>query len=376
MNNEFNSTTKKNNYIYNDNKNRVKNNNYINVFDSCNNLNNYFFQFQSPSTVINFDDNKKINNYFLTKANRQNKNRINIISNSSPFSLKSKLYNKEKNIFNSKDLKPNNLLNNLKNCLSEKKPPIKSEIKTKLKNMYIGEFKFNSNNLKDIYISKPKNKNKIVIQNLLPSFNKENNNYIILDNKLNNLTNSIFHRTFCYFRILNLNNTNKIYNPLENIFLSQLCKSPYNFIKSTLQFNKKEDTINIFPSVQLESIKIKIEKIERAFINSDMKIAIDIFLRFKKYKNLCVNEDNNRFIKEIKKGNIIYNHLKDEEIKRYCNNKYFVFTIIIKNEKKIEFLFCSYEEFILWNNAISFFIKNNNNQFLYNLSNRNNFEYP
>ena len=376
MNNEFNSTTKKNNYIYNDNKNRVKNNNYINVFDSCNNLNNYFFQFQSPSTVINFDDNKKINNYFLTKANRQNKNRINIISNSSPFSLKSKLYNKEKNIFNSKDLKPNNLLNNLKNCLSEKKPPIKSEIKTKLKNMYIGEFKFNSNNLKDIYISKPKNKNKIVIQNLLPSFNKENNNYIILDNKLNNLTNSIFHRTFCYFRILNLNNTNKKYNPLENIFLSQLCKSPYNFIKSTLQFNKKEDTINIFPSVQLESIKIKIEKIERAFINSDMKIAIDIFLRFKKYKNLCVNEDNNRFIKEIKKGNIIYNHLKDEEIKQYCNNKYFVFTIIIKNEKKIEFLFCSYEEFILWNNAISFFIKNNNNQFLYNLSNRNNFEYP
>ena len=39
----YNSTSKKKNTVYNDVKNRVKNNNYINIFDSCNNLNNYFF---------------------------------------------------------------------------------------------------------------------------------------------------------------------------------------------------------------------------------------------------------------------------------------------------------------------------------------------
>ena len=42
--------TNKNN-LYQD---RIKNN-YINIFDSYNNLNNYFFQFQSPSTMISLD---------------------------------------------------------------------------------------------------------------------------------------------------------------------------------------------------------------------------------------------------------------------------------------------------------------------------------
>ena len=138
-----------------------------------------------------------------------------------------------------------------------------------------------------------------------------------------------------------------------------------------MQFDKKEDTLKIFPSIQLDCIKIKTEKIESSYISSEMNIAIDIFLGFKKFKN----EDNKHFIKEIKKRNINYNHLKDDEIKKYCKNKYFVFSISIKNKKNVEFLFCSYEEFKLWNNAICFFI-NNNNQFLINLTNRNKFEYP
>ena len=37
---DFNSTSKKESTIYNESNNRVKNNNYVNVFDSCNNLNN------------------------------------------------------------------------------------------------------------------------------------------------------------------------------------------------------------------------------------------------------------------------------------------------------------------------------------------------
>ena len=41
-------------------QNRIKNN-YINIFDSYNNLNNYFFQFQTPSTMVSLDKrNNKI----------------------------------------------------------------------------------------------------------------------------------------------------------------------------------------------------------------------------------------------------------------------------------------------------------------------------
>ena len=44
--------------------------------------------------------------------------------------------------------------------------------------------------------------------------------------------------------------------------------------------------IKISPSNQLESLNIKIEKIESSTINSEMKIIIDIFRGFRKYKNL------------------------------------------------------------------------------------------
>ena len=376
---DFNSSSKKENTIYNESKNRVKNNNYINVFDSCNNLNNYFFQFQSPSTVIRIDDNKKLNNYFLNNTNRPNTKKINLFSYSSPFSSNSKLSDSNQRIFDSKNnLKPTNLINNLKYCVSDKKK-VDSQIKYSNKTINIGEFQLISNNKKNFYISKPKNQKNIkLINNLLSSYSKEKTDYIIIDkNSKNNFINSLFKRTFCYFRILfNIDDNNNIkYNPLKNLSISQLCKSPYNYIKSTLNYDKKEDMIKINPSNQLESINIKIDKIENTYIDSDMKIVIDIYNGYKKFKNKYNDDNINKYIKEIKKGNISYNHLKDEDFKKICNNKNFVFNICIKNKKKIEFLFCSYEEFILWNNAICFFIKNNN-EFSFKFNNRNKFEYP
>ena len=381
---DFNSTSKKESTIFNESKNRVKNSNYINVFDSCNNLNNYFFQFQSPSTVIRIDDNKKFNNYFLNNTNKPNNKKINLLSYSSPFSSNSKLSesNQNQRIFNSKNnLKPTNLINNLKYCVSDKKK-VDSEIKYSNKTINIGEFQLISKNKKNIYTSKPKSqKNVKMINNLLSNYSKEKTDYIIIDkNSKNNIINSLFKRTFCYFRILNNknaedNNNIKKYNPFENLSISQLCKSPYNYIKSTLNFDKKEDMIIINPSNQLESINIKIDKIENTCIDYDMKTVIDIYNGYKKYKNKYNDDNINKYIKEIKKGNISYIHLKDEEIKKIYNNKNFVFNISIKNKKIIEFLFCSYEEFILWNNAICFFIKNNN-EFSFKINSRNKFEYP
>ena len=382
-NDYFNSTSKKKRAINNtDKSNRVKNNNYINVFDSCNNLNNYFFQFQTPSTIISIDENKKINNFL----NKSNKNEINIVSYTTPFSSASKFSNSNKKKINTKrEIKPTNLINNLKYCVSDKKV-----INTEVKNNSItnnNEFKININN---IYESKNRNnKNQKIINNLLSSFSKEKNNYFnnsksdYISNSIKN--NSLFTKTFCYFKIINNddstnineNGNEKHYNPLEvNISLAQLCQQPYNYIKSTLSFDKKEDMIKINPTNQLDSINIKIDIIENSYINDDMKIIIDVFKGFIKYKNKYNNEDISRYIKELEKGDsIVDKNLDEEKIRKCCNNKNFSFNICIKNNLIIEFIFCSYEEFKLWNDAVSFFIKNNK-QFQFNLSKLTKFEYP
>ena len=372
INNECNSTSRKN-YKNNDNKKRIEGNNYINVFDSCNNLNNYYFQFQSPSTLISIDANKKLNNYILNNKNRQNKNPINITSYSTLFNSNSKLNSNKKCSSPKKNIKPKNLINNLKYCLSDKKNVMSSNYK--MKTINVEDFNINQKNIKNLYISKQKNINNNQNSNHLKSYYNKDNNYIIIDNKSNSHINFLYKRTFCYYRLLNHNDNNNKFNPLENVNISQLCKSPYNYIKSTLNFDKKEDILKIFPSNQLESINIKIEKIEKFYISSKMKIVIDIYKGFQKLNYTFSDENINKYIKKIKKGNILYSHFKDEEIKKICNNKYFVFSISVKNMNKFEFLFCSYEEFKLWNNAICFFIKNNTD-FFSNFTYRNKFEYP
>ena len=374
---DISSASKKKKFLFN-NKNRVKDNNYINIFDSCNNLNNYYFQFQTPSTIVSIDDNKKLNtNLFLNNTNKINKNEINILSHSSQFSSNSKLFNSNKKFFSPRqNLKPTNLMNKLKFSPSDKKT-INSDLNNN-NTINVEEFKLNLNNIKNLYTSKSKiqKKNDNIANNLLSSFSKENNYYIIDENKAKTIhMNFVLKKTFCYFRIINIKDNYKKYNPLGNISIEQLGEPPYNFIKSSLSFDKNQDMIKIFPFNQLETIDIKIDIIENVFIDSNMGIIIDLFLGYKKFKNTFNNENIEKYVKEIKKKGINFNNLKDEEIKKFCNNRNFVFNINIKTKQKIEFLFCSYEEFKLWNNAICFFIKNNSKS-LFNLTNRKKFEYP
>ena len=385
MNEFFNSTSKKNNIIYSSNRNRVKNNNYINIFDSCNNLNNYFFQFQTPSTIVNIDDNKRQGSYFMNNTNKHTRNQINILSYSSPYSASSKRTSSNNKFKSPKsNIKPTNLINNLKYCISDKKIVNDRNNANNLDNTSNTNNPNNTNitfkninldltNIYNLYKDKPLTKKKINNSNLLSNLSRDKNSYAIINDSKSSQINSMFKKTFCYFRVLN--NKNKKYNPLDNITMHELCSSPYNFIKSSLSFDKKEDMIKISPSNQLESLNIKIEKIESSTINSEMKIIIDIFRGFRKYKSLYDNDDINKYIKELKKGNISYNHLSEEEINKCCNNKNFIFSFYIKNKKGIELLFCSYEEFKLWNNTICFFIKNKN-EFFSNLTSRKTFKYP
>ena len=89
-------------------------------------------------------------------------------------------------------------------------------------------------------------KNKIPFSN-----NKEipKSNY---NNKLSKLM-PLTKITFCYFRELKNQKNIKKYNPLLNITSKELCKYPYNFIKSTISLNKNYKKIKIVPSSQLEN---------------------------------------------------------------------------------------------------------------------------
>ena len=185
-----------------------------------------------------------------------------------------------------------------------------------------------------------------------------NNNYLY---KLNPLTKI----TFCYYRELSSNtgNMNK-YNPLKDISSKELCEYPYNFIKSTISLNKNYSSLKIVPSTQLEPIDFKISMVENTVVSSAVKSIIDIHRNYFKWK-----ENNkgkgiiNEFIDEqIKK----YNNLNQEEIQKCIINKNFNFSLIVnnhgkeKNNRRIEFIICSYDEFKMWINGMAFIIKNKN----------------
>ena len=178
--------------------------------------------------------------------------------------------------------------------------------------------------------------------------------------KLNPLTKI----TFCYYREMPSNNSFIKYNPLRQIPSSELCEYPYNFIKSTISLNKNYKSIKIVPSSQLEPIDIKISMVENTVVSSAVKSIIDIHRNYYKWKeNNKGDSIVNEFINEqIKK----YENLNQEDVEKCIINKNFNFSIIInseknKNNKRIEFIICSYDEFKMWINGMAFIIKNKNN---------------
>ena len=63
------------------------------------------------------------------------------------------------------------------------------------------------------------------------------------------------------------------------------------------------------------------------------------------------------FIKREKKKYFNYN---DEFIEKCALNTLFNFSILINEGRRIEIIFCNYEDFKLWINGFAFIIKNKN----------------
>ena len=311
-------------------QNRIKNN-YINIFDSYNNLNNYFFQFQTPSTMVSLDKrNNKIETNNVINQIKNNIEQTNV-SSSSLFSSSNKLSSSKKKVLSRSNnkIKPKNLIYNLRYLSTDKKY---MQNENRMNN--INEFKLIQNNTINIYkngISKitKENNEKNVLKNFSHNKlkSKSKSNFISKSNTNLNFhqINIINKKIFCYFRIKE--KTEKEDNPsLKNISQKNLCESPYNFLKSNIYIDQPNKKIKIYPSNQLEPIEINSDKIENKKLNKN-------------------------------------------------DNKFFSFELLLKNEKIFEFLFTSCEEYKIANDYIGSLIKDKKES-LYEFFNFRKFEYP
>ena len=193
-----------------------------------------------------------------------------------------------------------------------------------------------------------------LFKNKIPISNNKDISRINYNNKINKLL-PLTKITFCYFRELNLQKNIKKYNPLLNINSKELCKYPYNFIKSTISLNKNYKKIKIVPSSQLEPIDFEITSIENTVVSTGIKSIIDIYRNYIKFK---INQGENNLDNFIKEQINKNNNLTKADVEKCISNKNFNFSLILKDNKKYEFIICSYDEFKMWINGMAFIIKN------------------
>ena len=317
------------------------NNNAVDNINSTNNKTNIKNDFKI-STINNY----YMNNNITSTESTNRRDNLNILSFSTPYLSFSQ--------FSKSSRKPQRIANN--DIINFKSSIIKSERK---KTNHISMFNIDDNNY--LYDSKNKSKRGINI-NLINELNNERNNITkslsVTKNNNNNQINSLFNSTFCFYRKLQKNNV--CYNPFDNIDIKNITEFPYKFIKSTLSLNKKYDTIKIYPSNSLDNIKIKVDDVENTALSFSMKIIIDIYRGFRKFKAMDKNGDLNEYIENIKKNKNYMSGLDENDIKNCCKIKNFIFSLNIKGDEKIELLFYSYEEFKLWVNGIGYLLKNKN----------------
>ena len=304
-----------------------------------------------PCSKINsFLDNIKIK----TNYKNQRNNKKNIFINSS--SIENLKQTKATNIsLNNTNISENPINYNTKYIFrNDKKAFKKSRSCLSLQN----NFAFNKI---DFFKKKYKNKDMTNQKNYdcnFSYFNKQKNisNYkSFVSDIFFNKSNPLLKKTFCYYRE-KIHPNHKKFNPIKDNPLL-LPNYPYNYIKSTISVCNNYDNIKVVPSSQLDNIIYSLKIISNIEINSMTKIIIEINKNYRRYKYLNKNWIKNEFISKQKKNYLIFD---ENEIEKCFYNKYYNFFVVLLNNKKIEFLFSSYEEFKLWFNGINFIIKNKN----------------
>lgn len=121
-----------------------------------------------------------------------------------------------------------------------------------------------------------------------------------------------------------------------------------------MNLNDNYDMINIKIYKDKKNLEIKLDEIENTVINSNIKKIIEIYRNYNKnkFKNNFSFED---FVNNEKNK---FNDMSKEDIIKSALNQNFNFSLITKNEKRLEFIIRSYEEFKVWINGLAFIIKN------------------
>ena len=187
--------------------------------------------------------------------------------------------------------------------------------------------------------------------------NQINNNSIIMDDNNYNLINKLMpltKNTVCYFR--EITNMSTKFNPIsDNISVQSLIEVPYNLVQSMIVLNKSFDSINLISSNT--NYTYNLYQIDNTIMNSNLKIIIEIHRDYRKFKT-AKNNNNNSLKDFIKKEKLKYFNYDNKFIEKCALNKYYNFSLLINEGKRIEIILCSYEDFKLWINGFAFIIKN------------------
>ena len=195
------------------------------------------------------------------------------------------------------------------------------------------------------------------------NYNNINNNINNLNsNTNNNINNSLINKLIpltknvvCYIR--EITSISYKLNPLDNnVSFQSLIENPYNYVKSMILLNKTYDSISFISSNV--NLNYNLTQIENTIMNSNLKIIIEIHRDYRKYKNTNKHNNNysiNDFVKKEKLKNFNYDN---KFIEKCALNKFYNFSLLLNNGKRIEIVLCSYEDFKLWINGLAFIIKN------------------
>ena len=191
--------------------------------------------------------------------------------------------------------------------------------------------------------------------NILKEGKNENVNDMIINKNNYNIINKLISLTKgseCYFR--EISNMYIKYNPIESMN-KKLCESPFYFSKAILNLNKSYDGIS-FNSNNL-NYYYNIGQIDNTIMNSNLKVIIDIHRDYRKFINNKINK-NTTMIDFIKKEKEKFLNYSDEFIEKCAMNKFFNFSLLINEGRRIEIVLCNYDDFKLWINGFAFIIKN------------------